>query len=351
MRALVGGTIAMMLALSDVAIAAAKLPDICIKTEFLERQPRRTADLETRYPKGQESMLGEGWVRLGATIDTSGRVVRMWLLDTIGSSIFAHATSGALAKAQYEPATQNGTPVEYHTEFQFRYLMSGRGPVAPHARASKTYDTAKALRDLGNHARSAEILLDLNRYTLTLYEYAITAYGLTMSYLGLNDRRRALRHARHAAAENGDFADRAQRRSALNLLADLAIKDNSFREGLCAYEVLRQKFPDFKPSAETEALVATARQSLTAATPLSTEVELVESMRADVQTMWEHEIVRSSFAIQRVQGKLNGYKLVCPAHAAEGPIPPAATMVNRSSGVCTLFVFGEPGARFVLEER
>jgi len=317
----------------------------------LDQSPKRSG-IELRYPKGQVSMLGEGWVRLGFTVTPTGDVQGIWLIDIVGAPIFAHAASGALAKSKYAPAVHGGRPVEFHGEFDAQFMIEGKNRAGTHAVVGSNYDKAKVYRDLGDHQRSVEILQESLKLTLNMYEYAITSYGLTVSYLGLKDYRRALLHVRHAAVGDAEFADRGQRKSALALLAELEARDGNFRASLCAFESLKKKYPDFQPAARLEELLATARRELTAATPVETQVELVESGREDLPAMWSHAVLRPALQFKAVQGRLKSFRLACPTAEIEGDFPVLHPVnVDRGVGECRLYVFGDPGAKFVLVEQ
>lgn len=345
----VGLSLAVLLQTATPANAARDLQ--CDDKRYALDRGAKRIRMDLRYPKGQASMAGEGWVRLGYTVTPTGEVAGIWLIDIIGAPIFAHAAAGSLVKAKFEPAILGGKPVTFHGDFDSEFRMSGDNRAGVHAKVGTAYDRALAAREQGDYAESVEILKKSLSLTLNMYEYAITSYGLTVSYLGLQDRRRALRHARHTAMGEAGYADRGQRRSALAFAAELESRDNNFRRGLCTFEALKKHFPDFQANAALQAEMTRARAELAATTPLKSEVEIVETDREDLAPMWVHEVVRNNFQLAVVQGTLKNYRLVCPTATSEGPIGPAPVPVDRSTGPCTLYVFGERGAKFVLDER
>ena len=315
-------------------------------------QDAEKLELDMRYPKGQQSMLGEGMVLLGFTVNTAGAVNDIWLIDIIGAPIFAHAAAGSLAKAKYTPAIRSGSPVVAQREIQFQYQIEGQNRAGVHALVGANYDRAQAFRANGDFKRSVEKLKESLKLTLNLYEYALASYGLTVSYIGLNDHRRALFHARHAATSNAQFTDKGQRRSTFAMLSELEARDNNFRASLCAYERLKKLYPDYQPSAHLQDLLALSARELSATTHVRSNVELVETEREDLPTMWKHPMLRRTFQFSNVEGNLANYRLVCPALKSVEKFPISRTVdVDPTAGQCTIYVFGDAGAKFAFDEK
>lgn len=349
MRFLFAGSLALFV----VAAAPPALALDACKGEkiYLNRLTKRV-ELDTRYPPGKEEDLGEGWVQLHFTVTPEGRAEDVSVTDAIGSIQFVVASRESILQSKWEPAVRLGAPVAMHQRFEFEYRMRGENRAGVHNIATRNYDIAYANRRNGNYKQSVEVLLRTLELTLNLYEYTTTSYGLALSYLGLGDKRRALRHIRHAVIGEATNIDRGVRRSALALAAELSAQDNSFRESLCFFDTLKRNFPDFVPSAQQQAEIERATRELSTATPIRTEVELIESAREDVAPMWRHAILRGTLTFSGVQGAITRARVSCPVSQIDFAFPLKSSIdVDRSVGPCVLFVFGEPGARFVLEER
>jgi TonB family protein len=305
------------------------------------------------YPQGQESMLGEGWVELAHTITPSGDVTNIRLIDLVGAPVFAHQASGALSKAKFAPVTVSGKPVSWNARYTFRYLIEGKNRAGVHAKVSGSYDAAAAARKFGAYDRSLRILLETNKLTLNLYEYALTSYGLAMSYLGLGDRRRALLHMRHAAIGDGDFVDTGLIRSTLAILAELEARDGNPRAALCVLATLKKKRPDYAPAAQLLEMIAAARAALDGGAPVRNEVEIIESGRDEmILPRWSHPVLRRTLQFTALQGAVKNYRITCPTHVLEGVVfGSGAIDVDQTIGSCALEVYGDPGAKFVLDEK
>jgi hypothetical protein len=174
-----------------------------------------------------------------------------------------------------------------------------------------------------------------------------------MSHLGLGDRRRALLHMRHAAIEDGNFVDTGLIRSTFAILAELEVRDGNPRAAVCAFATLKKKRPDYQPTAQLLEVIAAARTTLDGGAPVRSEVEIVENGRDDmIASRWSHPVLRRSLQFSALQGVVKTYRVTCPTHVLEGSISGSGAIdVDQTIGSCTLEVYGDPGAKFVLEEK
>lgn len=318
----------------------------------VDTSPRLVQKPEFRYPAGQVTMLGEGWVRLAHSITPDGSVSNVRLVDIVGAPIFAHAAAGSLGGAKFAPARAGGRRVAFNNTFEVSYLIEGKNRAGVHAKIGNAYDAAAAARKFNDFERSLRILQDASKLTLNLYEYALTSYGLAMSYVGLGDRRRALLHIRRSTIAGGAHVDKGMVRSTFALLAELEARDGNPRAALCAFETLKKKVSGYAPSPALADLLRQAELDLSGTAPLLNDVELVESGREEIPTHWSHALLRDTFAFQNLQGNLKRYRVTCPTSDFEGDVGAAGTVrAGRSGGPCTLEVFGDPGAKFTLDER
>jgi TonB family protein len=344
--------VALAVALQAAFASSGRAESLCkVPRPDLDRFAERI-ELDTRYPSGQEFDLGEGWVRLGFTVTPQGAATDIRVMDALGSPSFVRASTEAVAKSRWRPAVRRGQPIAFHRAFEFEYRMRGENRAGVHNLATRNYDIAYANRQRGDYRRSVDLLLDTLKLDLNMYEYSTVSYGLIVSYLGLNDRRRALRHARHASIGGGGFADKGQRRGALAYAAELAGVDNSFRESVCLYELLKEKYPDFTPSPALQQVLATAERELRATTPLRTDVEILEPLREEVAPAWGRQVFRRTLSFSGAQGGLKSIRVVCPTHVVERNFPITEPIdVDQSVGACTLYIFGDPGSKVVVDER
>jgi hypothetical protein len=173
-----------------------------------------------------------------------------------------------------------------------------------------------------------------------------------MSYKGLNDRRRALREIRRATINDGLYIDKNLRLAAFVAQVELEAADNYFLASVCTYERMLYAFPHREVDPKLLETANKAVGQLAGTTPMRSEVEIVETDRSDVPPHRVHGLTRSTFDIVDIVGGLSSVKLVCPAASLDRQIIGTLRVSVDVSKItnCILYVFGDPGAKFVLLE-
>lgn len=316
----------------------------------ISKPAKRIASAKIRYPQRELSEMGEGWVQLDYTISSEGIPVDFRVVDALGDPIFGVLAADGYSKARFEPAQIDGKPVVFnflHLEVFFQ--VEGPNRVGIHPEFDRNTDRAQRFRKEGKFADSLASLREILKLKLNLYERATTAFGLAVTYVGLNDRRRALKHIRHATIDAGSFADRGLRENALAMRAELEGRDGNPVDALCAFQDLKEQYPNHPVSPALQSVIDRARSDLEGKMPLRHEIELVETERPDIQPMWYHPLVRRSF---KIEGAAKSFRLVCPTVVMEKLVSqPIDVKLDESAGWCNLYVSGDAGAKFTLEER
>ena len=315
-------------------------------------QKIRHPPLEVVYPEAEQYREDEDWTSFAVTIEPDGTIGEIWQRDALGGDAFGRAAAAAIAKAKYAPAPMlNGKPARLGHSFEvaFRLDPIERGGV--HNYYSETYDRARMARERRDYAASVRILKDSLPWPHDLYELTTMSYALAVSYQGLNDWRRATRHIRHATISNGVYADKGVRAAALAMTTELNARDHNYRWAKCAYDALKKQYPDRQDSPTLAAAAAETDAALGGVAPIRTEVEILEQDRADLMPHWWHLLSRPSFAIENVQGAVKSYRLDCLGHTERGPVVLGARVAMPFGMRCDLYVMGDPGAKFVLDER
>jgi TonB family protein len=364
MQSVVGGIARfglLLFVLTFAGSAAAAAPDAlppgqpsCDEPHGIEfdRKFKQVGGPEPRYPDKEVRQWGEGWVRFQISITEAGTVKDLRLHDAIGAPIYGEMAAADLRQFKFDPAVLQGKPVTVHTPFDFSYQIPNvkfGGAHVPHVSA---FAQARNLRAERKYAEALDVLNSVRNERFNMHEAALWSYSYALTYMGLNDWRRALRHVEHAVLYRGEYLDRFVRPEALALDIELLARDHKHYSALCTYADLKKQYPKFKPSAALTQVLDGSYAELAASTPVRTEVELTESGRADVPTFWRHRLLRRSFSIEAVQGPVSRFLLVCPTVQIGEPVQAGQKFETPPEwGICRLSVFGDAGARFTLEER
>lgn len=306
------------------------------------------------YPRSEIRELGEGSVDLEFSITPEGVPTDFRIRDAIGSPKYGELAIAGFKGARYEPTVFDTEAVTVNVLSQIvDFRIEGENRVGVQVEAGRATEEAIRLRKQGKFAESLAILQALQGKSLNLYEATTKAYGLAMSYKGLNDRRRALREIRRATINDGLYIDKNLRHAAFVAQVELEAADNYFLASVCAYEQMLYAFPHRELDPKLLETANKALGQLAGTTPVRSEVEIVETDRSDVPPHWVHGLTRSTFEIVDIVGKLSSVKLVCPAAKLDRQITGTLSVSVDVSKItnCILYVFGDPGAKFVLLER
>ena len=297
--------------------------------------------------------VGEGWVDLDFSITPEGIPANFRIRDAIGNAKYGQLAIEGFKGARYEATKIDGAPVTVNVLSQtIEFRIEGENRVGVQTSAGNATVEAIKLRKQGKYAEALATLQALQGRSLNLYEATTRAYGLAMSYKGLNDRRRALREIRRSTISDGQYIDKNLRRAAFEAQVELEAADNDFLSSVCVFEQMQSLFPNKEADPKLVQTFVKAVEQLAGTTPVRTEVEIVETDRPDIPPHWMHGLVRQSFSLGNIQGNVQSIRLVCPTVFVERQVvgPLALEVSDEKVTNCILYVFGDPGAKFVLDE-
>jgi len=111
-------------------------------TTIVEPTPiKRVAPI---YPMSAAKNNREGWAKLSFVIGIDGQVSNVLVTETSGSADFAKAAKRAILKWQYQPALENGEPIEQCVNtVQMDFRMSDNRPKGVTRRFKGKYNSAQ----------------------------------------------------------------------------------------------------------------------------------------------------------------------------------------------------------------
>jgi hypothetical protein len=320
---------------------------------------KRKAALD--YPSAQENDWSEGWIKLALDIGADGLVKDVVVLDAVGSPEFREEVLDKVPEWTYSPATQGQQAVSWHGyRLQVAYLM----PYDDKNRSShdpfrNKYNEARELIAAKKSAEAAAILESLFSKPINLYELSLAKALLAKANYAQQKWQLALRNIRHATfahdGDLGEFLNRGMRRPALRLRVVLEAQDGNYRDALCSYlkliglpEVDREASGAVS-AARAEKAAADVLARVTDPKPLNIPAEIYSDQTGG--PMWTHPLLRAKFSFAEVTGKVDRFKLLCPLHRVDAAVEVGKEWsVPADVGPCTLYVSGEPGAKFRLIE-
>ncbi|MBI1211644.1 MAG: hypothetical protein GC190_09290 [Alphaproteobacteria bacterium] len=303
-------------------------------------------------------MKRRSWGKVGRlvyAVSDTGELTHVETVDILGSKAYSDVMQDAFKRAKFQIAQLGGKPVDFFDGiYEITFSFSGRNRARVHYFGfSRAYDAAKRRRAKGKFEESIAIVREAMTEELNMYELATLSHGLTYSYLGLNDKRRALIAIRHATIEQGYFLAHDARPYAEALLAQLEAENNNQGAALCAFGWLRQKYSSFQPDLQLQTLISTAHLQLSGTDEVRTDIELIDSDRPYVPNRWTHRLIRHTFKFDNVPAPgAARFRLVCPTVVREDGVTANRVWdVDPGEGDCMLYFYGDPGAKFTLIEK
>lgn len=341
----------LVLTIFGIALSPAHAEEfVCTSSPGLDR-PFKNPTINLKYPAAEAFRESEGWSLFAINVAPDGSVSDVWLRDTLGSQTFGQIAAEALAKGKFDPPIRGGKPVQVGDVIAVIFQFDPKDRPGDHNYYREVLDRAAAARAQGDWKEAVRILDNSLAWPLHLHEMATMSHSMAISYMGLKDWRRALHHIRRATIEGGTVAEQNVRGEALALSVELHARDHDYGRAICIYETLRKLYPLAPVSPAVGAAIAETRAVLWSNAPVRTEVEILEQGRSDLTPHWSHALLRSSFTIEQVQGAVKSYRLDCVGRSERAPVVPGARITLSPGVACDLFVIGDPGAKFVLDER
>lgn len=351
--ALVLGLLATASQTASAAEEPKQLPPCRYFAEHDIQRGKRIVAPNIPYPRSEIMELGEGSVDLEFSITADGVPTNFRIRDALGNPKYGELAIAGFKDARYEPTRIDGKAIPVNMLSQIvDFNIEGENRVGVQTAAGNATDEAIRLRKQGRFAEALAVLQALQGRSLNLYEATTRAYGLAMSYKGLNDRRRALREIRRATINEGRYIDKNLRHAAFEAQVELEAADNYALASVCTFEQMVYAFPRKEIDPKLMEVATKAVEQLAGTTPVRSEVEIVETDRPDISPHWMHGLTRSTFQIVDIVGNLKSVKLMCPAATLERPITGTLSVSVDVSKItnCIAYVFGDPGAKFVFLE-
>lgn len=337
---------------------ATKIPRTCTGDKITRDIPGFTMAANDfrprpRYPTRSLDNWSEGWVLIENAIAADGSVRDIAVIDAVGTKEFVDEAVRAISTWRYKPATRNGVPVEQslsQVTVMFLFEDSGRG--ADHRTFVRKYNQAR--REIQNNQFDEAIatLEEAFKARLNHYEQAMGSFVLALAYSKKNDWPRALFHIRHAVIEDSQYLEPIAKKAALALQVELEARNGNLEESICAFQDLEKADPEAaRPGGPAAATVARINEALTAPGPIAIDARLAKHPLIDAPAVWRHQLLRSKFSFDRINGEVKSFRLVCVGTTHEAPVEADMRWdVPAKAGACILRVDGAPGATFRLIE-
>ncbi len=299
-----------------------------------------------KYPINAARSGREGWAKFSFIIEKDGSVSNVISIDSSGSKDITLAAKKAVMKWQYEPAIENGEPIQQCVNnVQLDFRMHSDGTTAVTKRFRSLFNKASKALEIKDHAKVDEYLARFKK----------------LKYLHMSENNYLqLLHAQYAKEMNDEalqlshlykvkFSDNVKgNKQALSVLQQrfaLEVKLNRLKQAYSTFKAI-EKNADAKPYLENyQSLIKRINQLI------NSDNDVVISANIRNKDYWQHSLVRNEFTLVDIKGKLSKMDIRCANKRHVYSIENNNTWQLPSSWKqCNIFVFGENNATFNLIE-
>jgi TonB family protein len=336
--------------LASTARAQETVPDV---ETYIAPRPLERAN--PAYPSRALAERKEGWVILSFVVSPTGTVTEPMIEDSSGSEAFENAALRAIERWKYSPATQDGQPVEHamtksRITFQLQDNTDGVTPAA-----LRKFRRIGSLIEERNFAEAEPLIAEMEfGERSTLYEDA-WFWWIKYVYLqtsGSTDEAEMRKSLRRAIGYEEEYLSATNYVAAARNLFVFDAKALDVSGAIWAFEKLRD--------AKTARRADTYDEAMQVLTPVYEQLlqivggndVLVTEGRVGEYDYWVHDLVRRSFALADVAGRIDVLDIRCERGTKRYNSIPADSIwtIPESWGSCGVYIKGEPGATFAFRE-
>lgn len=310
-------------------------------------EPTPKLRVNPEYPIDAARNNREGWATFSFIIEKDGSVSNVITKETSGSEDITLAAKKAIMQWQYQPALENGEPIQQcanSVKLNFRMnKKNGASGVTRRFRhlygktqaalAEKDYEQVKEL--LGKFSKLKAMHLSENNYLQLIsaqYASEIGDPALQLSHL-------------NKAAFNFDRDDSEQIISILKQKLILEVKLNHLKSAYATFARLQYVAADEPYLADYQAMIEYVNAYI------NSDKDLV--IHADIRSeqYWHYALIRNEFTLTNITGKLTKMDIRCANKRHLYSIESDNTWkIPDTWQQCNLYIYGDNNSTFNLVE-
>lgn len=325
---------------SAFAIEISKHLSTIIDPEPLVRVP-------PKYPIKAARENRSGWTKFSFIIEKDGSVSNILELDSSGSEDFSKAAVKALKKWQYQPAMENGQPIQQcinTVQLDFKMAQNKSGGVR--RRFKKTYNSAMEALNEKKFEKVEALITKLASYK---YRHATENNFLHLIsseyYEALGDKQKQLTSLNKVRFSYDNVISDRHMLSVLNKQFLLSVHLNKFHSAYNAYERIK-KLDITKPNMENYDKVIAQIDEF-----IGGDQDIVVVADIDDKDFWRYPLIRNEFSLIDISGSLNKLDVRCANKRHVYTVEENNTWsIPQSWKNCSVLVYGDDNTRFKLVE-
>lgn len=302
--------------------------------------------VEPKYPTKEARNGREGWAILSYVIETDGSVSNILVQESSGRRSFDKAAIKAAKKWRYQPAMENGKPVQQcQNRVKIDFSIKGvNGSVS--RKFLRQYKDILALiekDDLDLAKEKIDQLKTFKQWRLSEEMY----YSLARASYARKTGNKAMEVAslKRALTANSNNLNPEFHLSTLQHIYNLNLSLNRLHDALATYD-------NIASTAGDESLIKPFKDSKNAIEDFingTKDIVLDGAIREN--NTWSHTLVRKAFSLTNIQGSLNKLDVRCANKRHVFTVENNTSWEIPSSWQrCSVYVYGEKNSQFQLIE-
>jgi hypothetical protein len=325
-----------------IALAVAALAPVAATGQVVPPAP-----VEAEQPELPPSRLGippEGWVIVRYSVLADGSTANVRIVDMMPSTLPERPISVAVEGWTFEPATSNGTAIEWHNNeavMIFDPEMVPNEPRPPFVAGYREVETMLQEGENEDALRQSRRLVDIDSNRLAEFGVALVQNArINMLFGNQHEAYESIRRATYLGLgllADSELVVALEYRNTLELgLGDVVAALETFAR--------RQELGAVPENDRMARSVGAIRSGLTSEAAIAVQGKMLGDE-------WPHALYRRTFAIGDLEGDLSQVNVECDRQTAELEYSETSEWsLPESWGACMVYVTGRGDTEFVLYE-
>jgi TonB family protein len=300
-----------------------------------------------KYPMNAAKNGREGWARLSFVIEKDGSVSNVLVTETSGSRDFAQAAKSAISKWQYQPAFENGEPIQQCVNsVQMDFTMNNGGEKGVSRKFRSKYKKSVAALENKDFEQVEQLMLEFNKFKSMHLSESNYLHLFGANYAkAINDKELELFHLTRVRFSDVASYSEKDKLATLNEILLLQISLNEIIPAIKTYERI------IKLDAAKPYLEKFERLMVQLDDYINSDKNVI--IPADIKTndYWHTALIRNEFTLTNIKGSLNKLDVRCANKRHIYAVEENNTWkLPKNWKKCSLFVYGDDNTTFDLVE-
>lgn len=313
-------------------------------TTIVEPQP--ITRISPKYPINAAKNSREGWAKLSFIIEKDGSVSNVIANETSGSLDFTKAAKKAIMQWKYQPAMENGEPIQQCVNsIRMDFSMGENGTKGVGRRFKSKYKLANSALEKQDYDRVEELLDEMKKMKNRHLSENNFMHTLAAKYAEAKKNKiKQLYHLNQIHFHDNNATEQ-HKLIVLNERFLLAVGLNKFKLAYYTYSQLKELKAAKPYLAKYEETIAKVDEFIGGKRSF-----VVEAAIKDID-YWSYRLVRNEFSLTDIDGSLNKMDVRCENKRHVYTVENNNTWTIPSAWKnCSLYIYGDDNTQFKLVE-